>query len=304
MKRLFPLVILVLSFHFSNAQSVIARVIDISNNNPLAYAIVIFQHQQRVVYTNVEGYFTLPSDYLMKDDSVTVQFLGFQKFIIRGSEIKEGMLIKMLPEMQSLNPVIVSNCRKTETYVLNKKTGRIRQYIGPGPETKLVIMSRYDNISGRKGYITNLSILIDEKSPNMQVPVRLRWYEWNVDAHIPGKELTDTSILIYPYKQGWNDFELPAKSISCPKDWLVFGLEFIYTPDYTQQYDSIKSTTEKIKWLSDMQNRWSLSMEYVKDEDDTGFYIVNNGQVTRYEKKYDRYFIRPALKFTVEVCAE
>ncbi|MEP7320086.1 MAG: hypothetical protein ABI921_15120, partial [Panacibacter sp.] len=143
-----------------------------------------------------------------------------------------------------------------------------------------------------------------EKSSILQVPVRLRWYEWNVEAKMPGKELTDTSVLVYPYQQGWNDFELPPKTISCPKDWLVFGLEFIYTPEYKKQFDSIKSSTEKIQWLNDMQNRWSLSMQYVSDEDESGFYMINNGDVTRYAKKYDRYFIRPALRFTIEVCKE
>ncbi|HRI21812.1 MAG TPA: hypothetical protein PLA68_12705 [Panacibacter sp.] len=299
--------LLVLSFfcfHFVHAQSITARVIDGLNNKPLGYAIVLYNHQQKVIYTDINGYFSLQTDSLMSNDSVAVAFLGFIKFVIAAKDFKDGMVIKMVPDMQNLQPVVVTSCRKTETYTLNKKTGRIKQYIGPGPETRLIIMSRYDNISGIHGYLTKLSILIDEKSPNMQVPVRLRWYEWNVDAHAPGKELTDTSILVYPYRQGWNDFDLPAKTIACPKDWLVFGLEFIYTPEYKNQFDLLKANAEKVKWLSDMQNRWSLSMQYVTDEDDCGFYIVNNGDITRYEKKYDRYFIRPALKFTVEVCVE
>lgn len=303
MKKLLT-VIFLFCFSITYAQTITAKVIDASNNRPLGFAIVLYHNKQQVVYTDIRGYFRLPADSLKSNDSLTVQFIGFQKFTIAASKLKDSMVIKMLPEIQSLAPVIVTNCRKIEEFVLNKKTGRIKQYIGPGPETKLVIMSRYNNVSGRKGYITKLSILIDEKAPNMQVPVRLRWYEWNVDTHKPGKELTDTSILVYPYRQGWNDFELPAKTIPCPKDWLVFGLEFIYTPEYQKQFDSLKSSTEKIQWLSDMQNRWSLSMQYVNDEDDAGFYMVNNGDITRYAKKYDRYFIRPALRFTVEVCKE
>ena len=303
MKKLLTLV-LFFCFHIAHAQNITARVIDASNNRPLGYAIVLYHSQQHVIYTDVSGYFSINKDSLEKKDSVTVQFVGFQKISIAAVDLKDGLVIKMIPKMQSLQPVIVSNCRKTETYELNKKRGRIKQYIGPGPETKLVIISRYDNITGRVGYINKISILIDEKSPNMQVPVRLRWYQWDVDAKMPGKELTDTNILVYPYQQGWNDFELPAKTIPCPKDWLVFGLEFIYTPEYKLQFDSLKSATQKIQWLSDMQNRWSLSMQYVKDENESGFYMINNGDVTRYAKKYDRYFIRPALKFVVEVCKE
>ena len=226
MKKLLTLV-LFFCFHIAHAQNITARVIDASNNRPLGYAIVLYHSQQYVIYTDVSGYFSINKDSLEKKDSVTVQFVGFQKISIAAVDLKDGLVIKMIPKMQSLQPVIVSTCRKTATYELNKKTGRIKQYIGPGPETKLVIISRYDNITGRVGYINKISILIDEKSPNMQVPVRLRWYQWDVDAKMPGKELTDTNILVYPYQQGWNDFELPAKTIPCPKDWLVFGLEFI-----------------------------------------------------------------------------
>ena len=303
MKKLLP-VIFIFCFQIIHAQNITATVIDSLNNRPLGYAIVLYNHGQKVVYTDIYGYFSLQIDSLAGNDSVSVLFIGFRKFSVALTDFKNGLVIKMIPEIQDLQPIVVTNCRKTEEYVLNRKTGRIRQYIGPGPETKLVIMARYDNISGVRGYLTKLRILIDEKSPNMQVPVRLRWYEWNVDGHMPGKELTDTSILVYPYQQGWNDFDIPAKTIACPKDWLVFGLEFIYTPEYKNQFDSLKENTEKLKWLSDMQNRWSLSMQYVKDEDDCGFYIVNNGDITRYSKRYDRYFIRPALQFAVEVCVE
>ncbi len=298
------LLIFIFYFNSLDAQSISARVIDGLSNKPLGFAIVLYNANQRVVYTDANGYFSLPVDSLTKDDSISVIFLGFNKFSAAVKDFKDGMIIKMVPVLQDLRPVTVTSCRNTETFTLNKRTGRIKQYIGPGPETRLVIMARYDNVSGVHGYLTRLSILIDEKSANMQVPVRLRWYEWNVDAHAPGKELTDTSILVYPYRQGWNDFELPPRAIPCPKDWLVFGLEFIYTPEYKKLYDLLQFNSEKLKWLNDMQNRWELSMQYVKDEDDCGFYILNNESIKRYAKKYDRYFIRPALKFDVEVCRD
>ncbi|MEP7318089.1 MAG: hypothetical protein ABI921_05100, partial [Panacibacter sp.] len=152
MKKLMPLILLC-CFHIAHAQTITARVIDGSNNKPLGYAIVLYHNQQNVVYTDAGGYFSIHADSLLKNDLLTVQFLGFQKFSIAAKDLKDGLLIKMIPDMQSLQPVIVSNCRKTTTYELNKKKGRIKQYIGPGPETKLVIISRYDNISGRVGYI-------------------------------------------------------------------------------------------------------------------------------------------------------
>ena len=303
MKKIFPLLML-LFFQTARAQMITARVIDALNNKPLSYAIVLFSHEQRITYTDLNGFFSLSKDSLPKNDSIIIQFIGYQRLKVVASELRNNEVYKLTPEMQSLEPVIVSNCRNTQDYLLNKKTGRIRQYIGPGPETRLIIIARYDNISGVRGYVNQITVLINENVSQMQVPMRLHWYEWNAEQHIPGKELTDTNILVYPYTKGWNNFEIPAYTIPAPKDWIVFGLEFIYTPEYKQHYDSLKIQQEKLKWLNDMQNRWSLGMQYVKKEDESGFYMINNGEVTPYSRKYDRYFIRPAIKFRITACKD
>ena len=304
MKKVLSLLMMILCFQVAKAQTITARVIDALNNKPLSYAIVLYHNQQRVIYTDVNGYFTVATDSLLQNDVITIQFIGYKKLILGVNDLKNKAVFAMVAEEANLQPVIVSNCRKTEDFLLNKKTGRIKQYIGPGPETKLVIIARYNNNSGRTGWLKKVSILIDEKSPNLQIPIRLRWYEWDLDKKMPGKELTDTNIIVFPYKEGWNDFEIPERSIQCPKDWLVFGLEFIYPPEYKEQFETIKTDSAKISWLSDMQNRWSLAMQYVRDENETGFYIINNDIVNRYSKKYDRFFVRPALKFSIVICAE
>jgi len=303
MKKLFP-VLLLLFFHAVNGQNISARVIDATNNKSLSYAIILFHHQQRITYTNSDGYFSLPKDSLPTNDTIIIQYIGYQQTAVTFNDLQNGAVYKLNPETLSLQPITVSSCRNTEEHVLNKTVGRIRQYIGPGPETRLIIMARYNNVTGVRGYISKISILIDEVASNLQVPVRLHWYKWDVDTHMPGEELTDTSILVYPYQKGWNDFDIPAYVVAAPKDWIVFGLEFIYTPAYIQHYDSLKTSQEKLKWLSDMQNRWSLSMQYVKDADESGFYIVNNGEVTPYAKKNDRFFIRPAVKFNIKICRD
>lgn len=303
MKRLLPVILLFL-FNVAKSQSISAKVLDSVSLRPLSYAIVVYHNNEKVVYTDITGVFTIPVDSLVKNDTLQIQFLGFRKYSIPASNVYNGLVIKMSPEMQELNPVIVTNCRKFEQFTLNKKVGRIRGYIGPGPETRLVLISRYYNITGRNGFINKVSILIDEKSPNLQIPIRLRWYEWDLEKRMPGRELTDTNLVVFPYKEGWNDFEIAPNTINCPKSWIVFGIEFIYPAEYKQQYDALQGSTQKINWLGDMENRWSLGLQYVTEEDESGFFIVNNGAIQRYEKKYDRYFLRPAIKFSLSFCKE
>ena len=121
---------------------------------------------------------------------------------------------------------------------------------------------------------------------------------------MPGKELTDTSIIVYPYKAGWNEFEVPDKTIDFPKSWIVFGFEFIYPAEYAEQYKKLRTNDEKAKWLNNLNHRWSLSMQYVDNQDEGAFYIINNNQMAQYSKKFERYFMRPAAKFTILFCKE
>ncbi|MEP6845589.1 MAG: hypothetical protein ABI861_06285, partial [Panacibacter sp.] len=285
-------------------QTLTLHVVDAINDKPLAYAIIISNNGQRITYTDMNGYFVIPADSLKKNDTIAIQFLGYVKQFLLAENLYDSLLVRMVREEQSLEPVFVTNCPRFEAFTLNKKMGQIKQYIGPGPETRLVIMSRYYNATGRNSYLKKVSLLLDEKSSNMQIPIRLRWYEWDNDARMPGKELTDTSIIVYPYKAGWNEFELPDKTIEFPKDWIVFGFEFIYPPEYAQQYKKLRTNNEKLKWLNDISHRWSLSMQYVDNADEGAFYIINNDEIAQYGKKFERYFMRPAARFTILFCKE
>lgn len=303
MKRLLFLLFIACSLA-AESQTVISHVVDSLSNKPLSYAIVIYSNKQRVTYSDQNGYFILSADSLKSNDTIIIQYLGYKDMVLRFGNLHDGYVVKMTQQMKSLQPVFVSNCPRFEEFTLNKKTGSIKQYVGPGPETRLVIMSRYYNNTGRNAYLKKISLLLDEKSPNLEIPIRLRWYEWDNDARMPGKELTDTSIIVYPYKAGWNEFEVPDKTIEFPKSWIVFGFEFIYPAEYTEQYKKLQTNDEKAKWLNNISHRWSLSMQYVDNESEGAFYIINNNEIAQYSKKFERYFMRPAAKFTILFCKE
>lgn len=283
------------------SQHIRARITDSHDQKPLPYAVISLSHQ-RIVYTDSLGYFTLRTDSLFKKDTLHIQFIGYQPLSLPASSLRDNMVISLDPSVESLQPVTVINCQRTRNFVINRRIRNINEYVGPGPETQLIILARYDNNSGRNGWIKKISILLNEHSTNLKIPIRLRWYEWDLERKMPGKELTDTNLIVYPYKNGWNDFSIPDFAIFYPKDWIVFGLEFIYPPEYKNLLDEQTDKAAKLQWLNDMKNRWSLSMQFVKDKNETGFFIVNNGGISSYSKRNEKFFIRPAVRFTIEVC--
>lgn len=288
----------------AQAQTITGNVLDSATNKPLAYAIVIYNFQKSITYTDANGIFYIQKDSLTQNDSVSIQFVGYKKILIAASSIKNGSTFMLAPEVNVLNPVIVYACRKTRDYEINRRIGRIKHYIGPGPETKFIVLAKYNNTSGRNGYVSAVQIFLDQPSPDFKVPIRFRWYQWDATNKKPGRELTDTNIIVYPTQDGWNNFALPAYVVTAPKDYIVFGLEFIYPTEYKQEYTMLKSAADKIKWLTNMQHRWSLGMQYSNNESDAGFYSINNGPFSSYNQRDDRYYMRPALILTITACAE
>lgn len=301
-KFLLALLLLLSSQVFS--QNIHGVVTDANTGKPLPYAIIIYQHQKNFLYTDSAGRFSLSKDSLPVDDSLRIQYLGYAGLIISNSTLKEENIFSLTSVTTTLAPVTVSNCRRIKNIVLNKRTGVMKTYLGPGPETKIIIAGRYLNNKNKPGYIKQISFYDETFTGSVNVPVRLHWYEWNEQKKMPGKELTDTGIIIYPYKKGWNNFLLPANSVYFPDEGIVFGLEFIYPVEFFQQYKSLSSANERLQWLSDMNHRWSLGMQTTKDEDQTGFYSINNADFEEYGERGRNSFIKPAIRFTIAYCVK
>ena len=303
MKNCLLLILMLITFKCFS-QNIRGNVVDSATGRPLPYAAILYNNNKNFLYTDSAGSFVLNADSLKKTDTLFIEFLGYKPLYVSASSLHANEVIKMVQQASELNPVIVSNCRRMKTYTLNNRTRGIRNYLGPGPETKIIIVGHYLNKKQKAGYIKKISFYDETYSGKVVVPVRLRWYDWNEVTQSPGKELTSTNIIIYPYKKGWNDFTMPANTAYFPVSGIVFGFEFIYPVEFVEQYRMIASTSEKLSWLSNMTHRWSLGMQTSRDEEQNGFFSINNHAFERYNERSDRFYMKPAIKFEISHCEQ
>ena len=303
MKRLI-IIALALVYIKADAQQITGKVVDAITNKPLGYANVFINYKNKLLYTDSLGNFSIPQDSLNKKDSIYIQYLGYKNLAFAIERLSTVNIFRMVSQSQELEPVVVTNCRRFKDYSINRRVGKIKEYIGPGPETKFVIIGRY--LSGRdaEGFIKQLEIYAGNFNANIHVPVRLHWYAWDSLENSPGKELTSSNIVVYPYQQGWNSFVLPTNSIYFSGGGIAIGLEFIYPVEYMQQYNSLPTIDAKAAWLMDMNNRWSIGIQVTKDANQTGFYQLNNLAIRKYNSRGRGLFIKPAVRFTVAKCLE
>ncbi len=303
MNKLVILFLLFASVH-ATAQQINGKVEDATTNKALPYATVLYDFARKVLYTDSLGNFSLNKDTLDPKDSIYITFLGYKKLGIAVARLSTENVFRMAEESQNLEPVVVSNCRRYKDFSINRRVGKIKEYLGPGPETKFVILGRFLASRDANGYIKQFEIYSGNFSADIHVPVRLRWYDWDSVNNVPGKELTTSNIIVYPYRQGWNSFVLPANSIYFSDGDIVIGLEFIYPVEYVKQYKSLTTIDQKSQWLMNMNNRWSIGIQTTNDANQTGFYQVNNFSIRKYNSRGRGLYIKPAVRFIVTKCVE
>lgn len=303
MNKIITLAFLLAAIQVS-AQQVTGKVLDAGTNKPLSYATVIYNQQKSILYTDSTGSFTLNKDSLNPADSIYIEFLGYKRLAIAADKLKAENIFRLGQQTNQLAPVVVANCTKYRNVTVNRRVGRITDYIGPGPETKFIILGRYSSADDVNGYVKTIDIYAGKFNEGVHVPVRIRWYDWDSVANMPGKELTTTSIIVYPYRKGWNSFALPYNTMYVEHGSIVIGLEFIYPVEYMQQYKTLQTDDQKINWLTDMNNRWSVGIQATKYAEDAGFYLVNNLAVQKYNSRGRGLYIKPAIKLTVTQCVE
>ena len=288
----------------ASAQQITCKVADASTGAALPYATVIFKRTNQFLYTDSSGEFSFTKDAAFNTDSIVVEYLSYASLTLRGNELTDGYIIKLQPQVNQLQNVTVISCNNWKTIRVNKMPGKAKEYIGPGPETRIIIITRFTNTQNLTGYINNIEFYAGSFIDKAQVPVRIHWYNWNVATNMPGEEITSTNIIVYPSHKGWNKFTLPDKTIYYANEGVVLGLEFIYPVEYKKQYASFKDNTQKINWLNDMNHRWSLGMQTTRTATDGTFFIMNNEAVAAYSKKSDYHYLKPAIRIMIQTCKQ
>lgn len=301
MKHIFAALLLMLVYPV-NAQDWRCHVADATTGRPLPYAVISLLPGQSVLYSDSSGNFSLDLNLIAGTDSIRIEYIGFTTLTVSIKNMADAYDFLLTPEGAILPDVTVNACSRYREFTLNRNAGKVIDYAGPGPETKIIILAHYSSKTELEGWLTQIEIYSGNFERAFNVPVRLHWYAWDTVKKTIGEELTSGSIIIYPRNRGWNHFALPQHTVYFPAEGIVFGLEFIYPVEYEKQFGSLLSETEKAGWLKDKTKRWSLGMQLTDDEKDRAWFMINNGTMHTYPPYSDEAFLKPALRFVLAAC--
>lgn len=288
----------------TSAQEWRCRVADATTGKPLSYAVISLLPGQSVLYSDSSGNFTLDLSLIAGTDSIRIEYIGFTTLTVSFKNMADAYNFLLTPEGAILPDVTVSACGRFREFTVNRNAGKVIDYAGPGPETKIIIQAHYSAKTELEGWLTQIEIYSGDFERAYNVPVRLHWYAWDTLKNVIGEELTSNSIIIYPRNRGWNHFAIPQNTIYFPPEGIVFGLEFIYPVEYEKQFGSLLTETEKISWLKDKTKRWSLGMQLTNNAKERAWFTINNGALYAYPPYSDEAYLKPALRLIVAVCVK
>lgn len=299
--KYFPLLFLLILPFLSKGQYINCRVADTETKQPLYYATIYYGSKSAVTFSDSFGKFFVKPGGLKEKDSVIIEFIGYQTLIVSNKEIVENKTFFLHKTSNILQDLVIKNCNQYEEIKINYKYGKMDSYWTVSPNTRISYLSYYANKEPDEGYITEIKFFTPATffhKQNFSTPLRIRWYDWDSVKQLPGKELTDTSIIVYAHKNGVNKISIPDKTIFFEQKGIVIGIEFLYPPELEKEYFQFITAKEKSDWT--LKHEWSIGA--INTSNDCEGFIKTEVNSVRKLISAKGGFLKLAFDFKINVC--
>ncbi len=225
------LFVMILCFvYFTGIAQKKQRIVDSSTKGPIPYASVSCIETGYTTMANEKGEWMFPDSIRCK--SVRVSCAGYNTVeLIHGKDdIVLSPLIIRLTEVtvgSKKEEVSIDNIRKTECA------------FGFNPEKFSTTYGAYlPNSVKKAGSIKELSFHVSSfHKPDLDVPVRIRFFEWNEKTQMPGEEISTSNLILKPSKKGWNKINLEEAYQDFPENGIVVAFELLSAgPSHYHEY--------------------------------------------------------------------
>ena len=289
----------------SFSQFINCKVQDAETKQPLYYATIYYGKQTAITFTDSTGNFFIRSEILNEKDSIKIEFIGYSTLTVSSQEIIEGSLFRLHKSSFSLQEIVVSNCSQyQEREIESNLKMKLGNHYSAGPFSRTVYIGKYENEKQPTGFISKINFHVNTfplVHENFDILIRIHWYLWDAIKEMPGKELTDTNIILKAYKRGWNRINIPDRSIYFDNYGVAIGIEFLYPSTLEKEYYQIKTEKERNKWM--IQNMISVGMFSCENKHEGFIKLLTAGEPFFLPNPMVD-ILKPGLNFTIRTCKQ
>jgi hypothetical protein len=285
--------------HITHAQFKQFYIKDKQTNEPLAYASILLIKENKVLYSDSIGKLFLEEKVIQQNDSIKIGFINYKDIIITGKSLSNSSQILLERSFHQLKDIVVGLCEQYEIYKITEKYGRIKHHNGAGFNAPTKLLGYYANNTGKEGWLSQLEFHASGvKQPDAKI--RIRWYEWDDKNQLPGKDLTDTNIIVSVRKNGWNTINIPDKTIYIDEKGIVLGFDMIYSSSIIKTFKEIIDTIESRKFR--FQYNWLLGIDLTTKKE--GFVLYKDTELRGMNFFADKQYHKPAIHLYIKTCAK
>jgi CarboxypepD_reg-like domain len=225
------------------AQSIVrGKIIDAETKLPVPYMFVYYLKNHAInTYSDSLGNFVFQANNKITDDSIALSCVGYikSKFIL---DSNKDNILAVKQEVKTLNEVVVSYKKNSKTYFIGAAK-KILSFGGLCNNTRtgiIVANAMTTPVQYSTVTISKIGIFLDSKG---DAPFRLRIFSKNTITFKPDGDILNESILLQPYKSGWNTIDLAKPITIKDREWFL-GIEMLPNKDKNkaQCFGHIKST--------------------------------------------------------------
>lgn len=218
-----------LLFNNSFAQNTYV-ILDSATNEAIPFASISCKETGFFTLSDEKGEWTMP-------DSITCK-----AFLISCSGYKPVELffpvktVKLSPLVIQLQDVEIGGEREN---VAVDNIQKLNCSYGFSPEKFSTTYGAYlGNPVKKRGWVRELSFHVSSiHKPDLDVPVRIRFFEWNEKTQMPGEEISTSNLILKPSKKGWNKINLEKAYQDFPENGIVVAFELLSAgPSHYHEY--------------------------------------------------------------------
>lgn len=211
-------------FFCENPQTIQGVVYDNDTKQPLSFAVVEDYQKRFYTLTDTLGNFDINTESVLLVDSLRVSLPGYRSVNLVLSS--ESMIRIGLEKINSKTAQISRFKGK------RKRIGAVSSQTGPSfgcyADSNTELALYFENPVRKSARIEYINFFIHEIGI-YSTPFRIHIYE--VESGLPGREITNCSMLVEGYKVGWNMFNILEESLLIPIDGCFVSMEWLNLKD-------------------------------------------------------------------------
>lgn len=229
MRILSFLFLLLLLYHSGFAQKK-NLIIDSLTREPVAYASIACNETGYSTMANEKGEWIFPDSVQCK--TITVSCAGYKTNLA----VSSINVVVLAPQIINLQ-LIEIGAKEQEISFNNLK--ELNCVYGFQPDKVSAVFAAYlPNPLKKNGWVKQISFHVATvHKPDLDVPVRIRFFEWDENNQLPGKEISTQNFIIKPKKRNWNSINVEKMNQEMPANGIVVAFELISAgPEHYHEY--------------------------------------------------------------------